>query len=68
MKFDQWGIPRFFDEKEIVFEYDHLKAQMNGGKTTLNNIVLSCRSCNRTKKRIPMSEIGGIENLKELFF
>ena len=31
------------------FELDHLEPENKGGETTVNNIVLACRECNRSK-------------------
>ena len=30
-------------------ELDHLQAELHGGKNDINNMVLACRSCNRSK-------------------
>ena len=35
--------------KEIAFEIDHIVPEYLGGKTVLDNLLLSCRNCNRAK-------------------
>lgn len=49
---DRWGILRFKDEQGIAFELDHLIPRRDGGSCDEHNLVLSCRQCNRTKKRV----------------
>ena len=66
MILDQWGIPRFY-EGAISFEFDHKLPEMFGGKTNLENIVLSCRSCNRSRSRLSEDELKGLEELKSKF-
>lgn len=40
-----------FDEFDriISFEIDHIIPEFKGGKTILNNLILACRKCNRSK-------------------
>lgn len=39
-----------FDIKIYVsFEVDHILPEFSGGKTEISNLILSCRSCNRSK-------------------
>lgn len=52
VKQDRWGILHFKDENGIPFELDHLIPRRSGGSSDTANLVLSCRKCNRTKKRI----------------
>lgn len=33
----------------VSFEVDHIIPQFRGGETKLDNLVLACRSCNRSK-------------------
>jgi 5-methylcytosine-specific restriction endonuclease McrA len=66
MVLDQWGIPRFYEDK-ISFEFDHKLPEMFGGKTVLDNIVLSCRKCNRSRSRLTEQEINELEELKAKF-
>jgi 5-methylcytosine-specific restriction endonuclease McrA len=33
----------------ISFEIDHIIPEFKGGKTVLNNLILACRKCNRSK-------------------
>lgn len=33
----------------ISFEIDHIKPHIKGGSNRINNLILSCRSCNRKK-------------------
>lgn len=63
VKLDQWGIPRFYDENKIAYEHDHLIPEEKGGKTKLKNVVLSCRKCNRTRKRLPDDKTNEIKEL-----
>lgn len=63
MKLDQWKIPRFYDENEVAFEHDHLVEEKDGGKTVLDNIVLSCRKCNRSRRRISKNKINELKKL-----
>lgn len=45
-----------FDAKQL--EYDHVVPRANGGQTTWENIVSSCRACNAYKGRRECDEIG----------
>lgn len=36
-------------KKEVAFEIDHITPEFNGGKTIIDNLLLSCRKCNRAK-------------------
>ena len=67
MTLDRWSIPHFKDEKEISFELDHVLPRYKKGKTDANNLVLSCRSCNRTRKRITENLQSSSSNLKEKY-
>jgi 5-methylcytosine-specific restriction endonuclease McrA len=48
--------------RELAFEFDHILPIIRGGESTVENIVLSCRRCNRSrgskllKKGIPNGE------------
>jgi len=42
-------ITRFNDEYHLCFEIDHIIPLCHGGKTTLQNLRLLCRKCNRKK-------------------
>ncbi len=35
--------------KEVAFEIDHIIPEFRGGKTILDNLILACRKCNRSK-------------------
>lgn len=35
--------------KEVAFEIDHVVPEFQGGLTTLDNLVLACRKCNKAK-------------------
>lgn len=35
--------------KEVAFEIDHIVPEFLGGKTILDNLILACRECNRSK-------------------
>jgi len=50
-KLDRWKIPKFYIKK-IPFEIDHIIPLSKGGKTTIKNLALSCRSCNRKRSRL----------------
>lgn len=43
------GYPYYNGKDVIAFEFDHIKPVVKGGKNKINNIVLSCRFCNRSK-------------------
>ena len=64
---DRWGIPRFKDENDNAFELDHIKPLWNGGKTNIKNLVLSCRDCNRKKKRINQKNEKDIKKIIQSF-
>ena len=36
-------------EKNVPYEIDHIIPHFFGGETIINNLVLACRSCNRSK-------------------
>lgn len=38
--------------------YDHVKPIEKGGKNTLENVVIACRSCNSRKKHLSLREAG----------
>ena len=40
----------FYNGKDVIkFEIDHIKPVFRGGRNIINNLLLSCRSCNRGK-------------------
>lgn len=41
---DRYGV-----ERNIPFDFDHKVPVFNGGNNSLENVVLSCRRCNRSK-------------------
>lgn len=45
------GLIELRDESNQVFQYDHLKLEMNGGIATTDNLVISCETCNKGRKR-----------------
>lgn len=52
---DRWKIPKFF-LNEIPFEIDHIIELSKGGETTVKNLAISCRSCNRKRDKIENSK------------
>jgi len=45
------GLPMLYDAHGETFNFDHLKPRILGGKSTQENVVLSCPSCNRHRGR-----------------
>lgn len=45
------GILQFFGADGRVFHLDHVKPSSTGGKSTLQNMTLSCAACNMSKRR-----------------
>jgi len=45
-----------YDAKGVVLEIDHVIPPSEGGKTIANNLVVSCFTCNRSKRHKPLKE------------
>jgi len=60
---DRWKIPKYKDEKGIPFELDHKIPLSKKGETSVENIVLSCRSCNRRRNRLPDNQVSDANEL-----
>lgn len=65
VKVDRWSIPRFYDSDGIPYELDHLIPRSEGGATTVENVVLSCRTCNRSRKRVTRVHQEALDSLVE---
>ena len=57
------GVVRLFDSDGVAFEVDHLVPYRDGGKSTVENCVMSCRHCNRSKHRISDKELEESKDL-----
>ncbi|MEN6388852.1 MAG: HNH endonuclease [Syntrophomonas sp.] len=45
----------------VILEVDHIEPVSKGGKTTMLNLITSCKECNRGKSNIKLSDNSAIE-------
>jgi 5-methylcytosine-specific restriction endonuclease McrA len=45
---------------------DHVKAWIDGGSNSVNNLVTACHSCNCSRQDKPLSRFAGKETIKDI--
>jgi hypothetical protein len=61
------GILQFFGEDGRVFHLDHIRPASAGGKATVKNMVLSCATCNMSKRRAKTANDPSVISLLKEF-
>jgi 5-methylcytosine-specific restriction endonuclease McrA len=57
------NIIKFYDERGIVFEIDHIQPLYKGGKTVATNLRILCASCNRRRKKLDDKTVDETDRL-----